>query len=102
MYKVPIVTAALVFIAATLLEIVTVEVLRGSIVEWLAEPHKLVLVLVMIGINAIQGALFGYAAHRAAANALLLRRAEEDRCELTLASRRGIETCSKLGSVCCL
>ena len=57
MYKVPIVTAALVFITATLLEIVTVEVLRGSIVEWLAEPHKLVLVLVMIGINAIQGYL---------------------------------------------
>jgi hypothetical protein len=83
MYRVPIITASLVFVTATLVELLAVEILRGSVVQWLAEPHKLVLVLVMIGINAVQGALFGYAAHRAALNAILLRQAEQDRCELT-------------------
>jgi len=49
----------------------------------MAEPHRFVFVLVIIGINATQGALFGYAVHRAARNALLWHRAEQDRRELT-------------------
>ena len=82
MYAVPITIASVAFVAATLLEIFAMEILRGSVLEWMAEPHRFVFVLVMIGINATQGALFGYAAHRAARNALLWHRAEQDRCEL--------------------
>ncbi len=59
------------------------EMFRGSVLQWMPEPNRFVLVLVMIGINATQGALFGYAAHRAARNALLWHRAEQDRRELT-------------------
>ena len=83
MYTIPITIASLAFVAATLLEILAMEILRGSVLEWMAEPHRFVFVLVMIGINATQGALFGYAAHRAARNALLCHRAEQDRRELT-------------------
>ena len=83
MYKVPITIAFLAFVAATLLEILAMEILRGSVLDWMAEPHRLVFVAVMIAINAAQGALFGYAAHRSARNALLWRRAEQDRRELT-------------------
>jgi len=83
MYKVPITIAFLAFAAATLLEISAMEILRGSVLAWMAEPHRLVFVAVMIAINAAQGALFGYAAHRSARNALRWRRAEQDRRELT-------------------
>ena len=83
MYTVPITIAFLAFVAATLLEILAMEMLRGSVLQWMPEHHRSVLVLVMIGINATQGALFGYAAHRAARNALLWHRAEQDRRELT-------------------
>ena len=83
MYRVPITIASLAFVAATLLEILAMQMLRGSVLQWMPEPHRFVFVLVMIGINATQGALFGYAAHRAARNALLWHRAEQDRRELT-------------------
>ena len=83
MYTGPITIASLAFVAATVLEILAIEMLRGSVLQWMPEHHRSVLVLVMIGINATQGALFGYAAHRAARNALLWHRAEQDRRELT-------------------
>jgi hypothetical protein len=83
MYKLPIITAAFVFLSATLVEVVAVEILRGSVTGWLVGPYKLLFVALMILINAVQGALLGYAAHRAAANALLLRRAEQDRSQLS-------------------
>ncbi len=83
MYKLPIIIAACVFLSATLVEIVAVEILRGSVTGWLVGPYKLLFVALMILINAVQGALLGYAAHRAAANALLLRRAEQDRTQLS-------------------
>ncbi len=83
MYKLPIITAAFVFLSATVVEIVAVEILRGSVTGWLVGPYKLLFVALMILINAVQGALLGYAAHRAAANALLLRRAEQDRTQLS-------------------
>ena len=83
MYTGPITIASLAFVAATVLEILAIEMLRGSVLQWMPEHHRSVLVLVMIGINATQGALFGYAAHRAARNALLRHRAEQDRRELS-------------------
>jgi len=49
----------------------------------MVEPDRILQVLVMVGFNALQGALFGYAAHRDAANAIELRRAEQDRYRLT-------------------
>jgi len=63
MYKIPIITASSVFVIATATELIAVETLRGSLVEWLTQPHKLPLLLVLIATNAMQGALFGYAAH---------------------------------------
>jgi hypothetical protein len=56
------------FVFGTLVEIIAIELWRGPLVEWLTQPQKLPLLLVMIGINAVQGSLFGYAAHRAARN----------------------------------
>ena len=82
MYKLPIAIALLMFASATVAEIICVEVLRGSLVGWIADPNRIPQVLVMVAFNAIQGALFGYAAHRAAANALELRRAEQHRQRL--------------------
>ena len=82
MYKTPICVALFVFAAATVAEIVSVEVLRGSVLGWMADPDKIPPVLVMVGFNALQGALFGYAAHRAAANAIEARRAEQYRFRL--------------------
>ncbi len=83
MYKIPIITASSVFVIATATELIAVETLRGSLVEWLTQPHKLPLLLVLIATNAMQGALFGYAAHRAARNALLRRCSEREHRELT-------------------
>jgi hypothetical protein len=82
MYRRPISIALFVFIAATVAEIVSVEILRGSVFGWIAEPNRIPQVLVMVAFNALQGALLGYAAHRAAANAIELRRAEQERYRL--------------------
>ncbi len=40
MYKIPIITASSVFVIATATELIAVETLRGSLVEWLTQPHK--------------------------------------------------------------
>jgi hypothetical protein len=82
MYRRPISIALFVFIAATVAEIICIEVLRGSLFGWMGEPDRIPQVLVMVGFNALQGALLGYAAHRAAANAIELRRAEQERWRL--------------------
>jgi hypothetical protein len=87
MYKAPIIIASFVFVIGTVVEGIAIEVLRGSVVEWLTQPHKVPLLLAMIGMNAMQASLFGYAAHRAARNALLWRRAEWEHRELTLRLR---------------
>ena len=81
MYKRPIIIAFLVFAAATVAEIISVAVLRASVRELIAVDH-VPQVLVMVGFNAVQGALFGYAAHRALANKIELRRAEQERFRL--------------------
>lgn len=78
MYKVPIFVAGLVFVIACVVELLAIELLGGSLAIWLAHPHRTSLLAIMIGMNAIQGALFGYAAHRAALNALLWRRSERE------------------------
>jgi len=82
MYRRPISIALVVFIAATVAEIVCIEVLRGSLFGWISEPNRIPQVLVMVGFNALQGALLGYAARRAAANAIELARAEQERARL--------------------
>lgn len=83
MYKIPIAVAASVFVSVTVVELVTIEAMRGSVAGWLAHPHRMIVLAVMIGINAIQGALFGYAAHRAALNKLLRQRSEQEHRQLT-------------------
>jgi len=83
MYKTPILTALLVFFAATIAEIGIIEILRGSLTGWIAGPDGIPQILVMVGFNALQGALLGYAAHRAAANKIELQRAEQERFRLS-------------------
>lgn len=83
MYKAPIMIASSLFVLGTVVEIIAIELWRGPLVEWLTQPQKLPVLLVMIGINAVQGSLFGYAAHRAARNRTKLRRAESEHHELT-------------------
>ena len=83
MYKVPIFVAGLAFVIATLVELLAIEVLGGSLAAWLAHAHRMSLLSILIGMNAIQGALFGYAAHRAALNACLWRRSEREHRDFT-------------------
>lgn len=83
MYKAPISVAGLAFVIATMVELVAIELLGGSLATWLAHPHRTSLIAIMIGMNAVQGALFGYAAHRAALNAFLWRRSEREHRDFT-------------------
>ena len=78
MYRMPIVVAASVFAIATLIELFALEVSRGSVAIWLGNPHRIAFLTIVIGMNALQGALFGYAAHRAALNKFLRRRSEQE------------------------
>jgi len=91
MYKLPITIAASVFVTATVVELLVIEVLRGSVAGWLAHPHRIILLAVMIGMNAIQGALFGYAAHRATLNALMRERSEQIHRKLTYRLRSELQ-----------
>ncbi len=83
MFKTPIFVAGLAFVIATVVELFGIEVLGGSLAAWLAHAHRTSLLAIMIGMNAIQGALFGYAAHRAALNAFLWQRSEREHLNLT-------------------
>ncbi len=83
MYKTPIFVAGLAFVIASIVELLAIEMLGGSLAAWLAHPHRTGLLAIMIGMNAVQGALFGYAAHRAALNAFLWRRSEREHRDFT-------------------
>ena len=83
MYRMPIVVAASVFVIATVIELFAIEVSRGSIAVWLGTPHRIAFLTIVIGMNALQGALFGYAAHRAALNNFLRKRTQQEHRTLT-------------------
>src|SRR5215470_1112084 len=83
MYKAPIFVAGLAFVITTVVELLAIEVLGGPLAAWLAHAHRTSLLAVMIGMNAVQGALFGYAAHRAALNAFLWHRSEREHRDFT-------------------
>jgi hypothetical protein len=83
MYKAPIFVAALAFVIATVVELLAIELLGGSLAAWLAHPHRMSILAIMIGMNAAQGALFGYAAHRAALHAFLWHRSEREHRNFT-------------------
>ncbi len=82
MYRTPIFVAGLAFVIASVVELLAIELLGGSLATWLAHPHRMSLLAIMIGMNAVQGALFGYAAHRAALNAFLWQRSEREHRDL--------------------
>jgi len=82
MYRKPILIALLVFTAASVAEIISVSILHGSVFAWITTPERVPQVLVIVGFNALQGALLGYAAHRAAANKIELYRAKQERFRL--------------------
>lgn len=91
MYKIPIIIAASAFVTATVVEFLALEIPGGSLAGWLAHPHRISLLAVIIAMNAIQGALFGYAAHRAARNAFLWQRSEREHRTLTYRLRSELQ-----------
>jgi len=50
-YKAPIMIAGSLFVLGTVVEIIAIELWRGPLVEWLTQPQKLPVLLVMIGIK---------------------------------------------------
>jgi hypothetical protein len=91
MYRLPIIIAGSAFVIATVVEFFAIEALGGSLAGWLAHPHRITLLAVMIAMNALQGALFGYAAHRAARNEFLWQRSEQEHRKLTYRLRSELQ-----------
>ena len=55
----PIVVAASVFAIATVIELFAIGVSGGSVAIWLVNPYRIEFLTIVIGMNALQRALFG-------------------------------------------